>query len=158
MGLISSYRLLKTENIFRAFLHLKLLQKQPSQHPEKQTRPAACTPTPTTDRLDYNRPKQESSQCRLASWCTRAEPQDCKAPPGFGSGHHPSWSPRHLPSLSHNLVTETEVKVRVVTQVEGWALQNQFLLSTEQGRVKASTGLPAQQPEKGATEVISRQP
>lgn len=43
----------------------------------------------------------------------------CKALSDFGSGHHPGRSPRHLPTLSHNLFTETEVKVRVVAKVEG---------------------------------------
>lgn len=65
------HRLPKTENLFRPFLHFKLQPQQPSQHPENQSRQAACTPPPREDRLDCARgpqsPSRESSQCRLAS-------------------------------------------------------------------------------------------
>lgn len=106
------HRLPKTENIFRAFLHFKLQLKQPSQHPEEQTREAACTSTPRIDRLDYARGLPGPSRNHIREgWHPDAQGQKPKeigkAPSGFGLGHHPSCSPRHLPALGHNLLNET---------------------------------------------------
>lgn len=143
------HRLPKTENIFRAFLHFKLQPQQPSQHAEKPSRQTACTPTPRKDRMDYARGPQGPRRSHLsAGWhlSTGQNPKGasmCKTPSDFGSGHHPSRSPRHLPTLSHNLLTETEVKVRVVAKVERWHLQNQFLLRTRENPSKHRSACPA---------------
>lgn len=113
------HRLPKTANIFRAFLHFKLQPQQPNQQPEKQTRQAACILTPRRDRLSYVRGPQGLNRNHLSiDWdptAHRIEPQGdfmCKALSSLGSGQDPGRSPRYLPALGHNLLTETEVKAR----------------------------------------------
>lgn len=95
------------------------------------------------------------------AWHAGAQGQNpkkmCRAPSGSRSGHHPSWSPRHLPALGHKLFTETSQSESGGTGRGMGRLQNQFSLSKEQGRVKASTGPPAQQPEKGTIGADGRQ-
>lgn len=51
----------------------------------------------------------------------------CKALSSLESGQDPGRSPRHLPASGHNLLTETEVKVSVVAEVEGWAFAKPIL-------------------------------
>lgn len=51
----------------------------------------------------------------------------CKALSSLGSGQVPGRSPRHLPASGHNLLTETEVKVSVAAEVEGWAFAKPIL-------------------------------
>lgn len=113
------HRLPKTENIFRAFLHFKLQPQQPNQQPEKQTGQAACILTPRRDRLSYARGPQGLNRNHFSiDWdpsTHRIEPQGgfmCKALSSLGSGQDQGRSPRYLPALGHNLLTETEVKAR----------------------------------------------
>lgn len=147
------HRLPKTENIFRAFLHFKLQPQQPSQHPEKQTRQAACTPTPSTERLDYARGPQGLSRNHLnVDWhpgAHRAEPQRgsmCKTSLTLEQATtQTGLTGTCLPACGHNLLTETEVRVSVTAEVEGWAFAKPILAKkrTRESQGKHRSACPA---------------